>query len=142
MTEVRGQATCSGRVKLRRAARTSAAWTAGGADGPFNFFSNFFSSDSGEREGEGDRAALEQATTAQLARSLTARKLLSARWAKERLPAEVKRLEELKKASKHLQTGRHILLSYSMQMADPAVIARGKASQLKAAQAIAAARAA
>jgi hypothetical protein len=69
--------------------------------------------------------------------SATERDLLSARWAKERLPVEVKRLEELKKASVHLRRAGSVLLSYSLTMADASVVARAKRSAEAAAKAMA-----
>jgi hypothetical protein len=70
------------------------------------------------------------------------RELLRLRWAKERLPSDLARLEELQKAAVHCERGGRLLLEYSMKMADPAIVGKAKASQLKAAQAIAAATAA
>jgi hypothetical protein len=64
------------------------------------------------------------------------RELLAGRWAKERLPAEVKRLEELRKASVHLERGGKILLEYSMRMSDPTVVMRAKKSAEAAARAM------
>jgi hypothetical protein len=65
------------------------------------------------------------------------RELLASRWAKERLLVDVKRLEELKKASVHLSRGAQILLTYSFALSDQATVVRARKSAEAAARAMA-----